>query len=83
MEKKLGRMRKGVMPSVIYSKYKGYCSRCHYTIWVNEKIGYDGKAYHLDCKKAILDNTPRILDKRYIKVIGDVDKKKVKAALKG
>lgn len=43
---------------------------CHYSIWVNEEIDYNGRARHADCKEAICDNTPRILDYRYSKATG-------------
>lgn len=67
-EKKLGRPRAGVLSpaqgAVMPSKFQGYCATCHYTIWRNETIRFDGRATHLDCRWARKDGTPRRLDKR-------------------
>lgn len=66
---------------VIHSKYKGFCSKCHFTIWQNEKIEYNGNAKHLDCLEAIKDKTPRVCDPRYLDVLGKITKKKLKLLL--
>jgi hypothetical protein len=63
------------------SKYKSYCWECHYTIWVNEEIKYNGKARHVDCARALMDNTPREIDSRYLGVYGKVNKNKLRKAL--
>lgn len=63
--------------TIINSKYKGYCFKCYYTIWKNEKIKYSGKARHFNCVSALKDETPRILNPSYVKVIGKVNKSKM------
>jgi hypothetical protein len=70
-------------PKEIYARYKGFCATCHYTIWQGERIWYDGRAKHLDCRRAILDNTPRVVDDKYIHILGKLNRKKMKAALAG
>jgi hypothetical protein len=81
-DNKLGRYRLGVevqkVGTVMPSKYKGYCATCHYTIWPKEKMRYNGQSHHLDCYKAIKDETPRDLHPHYIKLLGQVNKKKLK-----
>jgi len=76
-------MRKGVEPTIMYSRFKSYCCRCHYTIWKDERIGYEGrgKAWHMDCKKAILDDTVRELDPKARKLFGPVKKSNLKDRL--
>lgn len=68
----------GTGPGVqMKAKFKGYCNKCHYTIWKNEVINYNGVAWHVDCVTALKDPTPRALDKRYIDVLGKVKKNKL------
>lgn len=67
--------------TVIKSKFKGNCSTCHYTIWQGERIAYNGKPHHIDCKRALNDDTPRTLDPYYQRLIGKVSKKRLRKAL--
>lgn len=67
--------------TIMNSRFNGFCAKCHYTIWKNEKIRYNGKATHLDCKKAIKDSTPRVLDNKYLSTVGKVNKKKLRESL--
>jgi hypothetical protein len=55
---------------VIRSRYKGFCWTCHYTIWLSERIKFDGRAKHLDCVKALHDDTPRQMDPRWAAALG-------------
>jgi hypothetical protein len=52
--------------TIMKSKFIGFCSDCHYTIWQGEKIKYNGRAVHMDCVKALNDNTPRRKDLKYV-----------------
>lgn len=63
----------------INAKYKGFCSSCHHTIWKNETIRYDGQARHIDCLAAVTDKTPRMIDSKYLHLIGKLNKKKLRA----
>ena len=60
--------------TIMHSRIKGYCSTCRHSIWLNEKIIYDGKAHHLDCSKALVDETPRRLDPNYLSTFGKIKK---------
>ena len=64
--------------TVLHAKYRGFCAVCHHTIWQNEKMSYDGQAKHLDCLRALNDGTPRVMDKRYERVLGKISKKKLR-----
>ncbi len=63
--------------TVIRSRYKGFCWTCHYTIWLNERIRYDGRAKHLDCEVAMKDDTPRQMDPRWARAMGAPKKGRV------
>lgn len=65
----------------ITARYKGYCSRCHYTVWRGEKVVLQGSVRHLDCVAALKDKSPRVLDVRYIGIFGDVRKRALRRAL--
>ena len=45
----------------ITAKFKGYCNRCHYTVWRGEKVWLQGKVRHLDCAAALKDKSARVL----------------------
>lgn len=64
--------------STMVSKHKGYCTDCHFTIWIGERITFDGRAHHLDCKRAIKDETPRDLHPHWQKLFGKPNIKKLK-----
>lgn len=70
-----------IEPQTIKAKYKGYCFKCHYTIWNNELIVLTGKVSHIDCMKALKDKTPRQLDNKYLGIYGQTNKKKMKKLL--
>jgi hypothetical protein len=55
---------------VMRSRYKGFCWTCHYTIWLNEQIKFDGRAKHLDCLGALHDDTPRQMDPHWMTALG-------------
>ena len=62
----------------IKAKFRSYCATCHYTVWQNERVNYDGKSVtHLECFKALQDETPRILHPHYVNTLGRVDKDKL------
>ena len=63
--------------TVLRSRYKGFCWTCHYTIWLNERIRFDGRAKHLDCLVAIRDETPREMDPRWAHAMGAPKKGRV------
>lgn len=65
----------------IRTKYKGFCSRCHYTVWQGEKAWLHGKVRHLDCKAALADRTARELDPRYVGIYGKVNKARLRRAI--
>lgn len=65
----------------IHSKFKSHCNTCHYTIWQGELINYNGVATHLDCKSALVDETPRRLDPQYKDIFGKINKEKIKAII--
>lgn len=63
------------------SKFNSYCNNCHFSIWKGEHIRYNTKtkrAYHANCREALLDPTPRIVREGY----GKVDKIKVAEGLR-
>jgi hypothetical protein len=64
------------------SKFKSYCNKCHYTIWQGEWIRYTGKAYHLDCKEALVDDTPRILNPKFEGIFGKIQKDKLRKKIR-
>lgn len=60
---------------MIKSNYKSYCSKCHFSIWKGEHIELKArKPVHLDCLEALKDLTPRVLNKRYQAIYGNVKK---------
>lgn len=65
----------------IHARYKGYCAKCHYTVWKGERVWLQGKVRHLDCLAALKDKTPRVLDERYLGIYGDVRKKALRHAI--
>ncbi len=69
-------------PQTIRAKYKGYCFKCHHTIWLNELVHLTGKVRHIDCKVALKDKTPRQLDSRYLGIYGKTSPKKLKKLIK-
>lgn len=67
------------------SKYKGYCSLCHYTFWQNEYVKYAVKengVVHVDCLSSLTDSTPRTVDRNYKMIQGRIDKDKLILALR-
>ena len=64
---------------VLNAKYRGYCADCHFTVWQGERVNYDGKVHHVDCKSALLDDTPRVLNPTYARIIGKVSKTRLVA----
>lgn len=63
------------------ARYRTYCNKCQHSIWQGERIRYNGKPWHLDCQSALRDNTPRVLNPRYVSIIGKTSTKKVRALL--
>jgi hypothetical protein len=63
---------------VMNARYKGFCWTCHYTIWLNERIKFDGRAKHLDCLAALHDDTPRVMDERWVAALGMPKKGRVR-----
>ena len=60
----------------INAKYRTHCQTCYFTIFKNERMGYDGKAYHLDCITALKDEFPRSMDKTKERIYGKVNRTK-------
>lgn len=69
--------------TIIPSKFKGYCFECYFTIWKNENIKFSGKARHIDCLKALKDETPRQLNPAFKKTMGKVTKNQMIIIIKG
>lgn len=67
--------------TLMRSKYKGFCSKCHYTIWQNEQIWFNGTATHFDCLEALKDKSQRDIDWKYVKTLGKVNKKKLRETI--
>lgn len=66
----------------IKAKFRSYCATCHYTVWQNERVNYDGTSVtHLDCVQALKDKTPRKLHPNFLNTWGEIKKHKlIKAA---
>lgn len=66
----------------IKAKYRGYCRTCKHTVWANEYANYgNNKLTHLDCKAALADMTPRIINPKFEHILGKVNKKKLRRLL--
>lgn len=67
---------------VINARFKSHCQTCYFTIFKNERIGFNGKAYHLDCIKALRDTYPRSMDKNKERLYGSIKRTKWADSLK-
>ena len=63
------------MPN-IRTKYKGYCDRCHFTIWKGEAVDHSKQTVHRNCVEALRDPTPRRMNTEYRGIYGSVDRKR-------
>lgn len=64
------------------NKRKGYCTVCHYTVYIGEGIVESNKLQHLNCGESLRDlGTRRTLNPRVHDMLGNASRKKVVSLL--
>lgn len=65
----------------IKAKFKGYCWKCHYTIWKNERVSLNTRTrrvQHTDCEAKMKDSTPRKINPAWSQIAGRPRKGRVR-----
>lgn len=64
------------------NKRKGYCTVCHYTVYIGEGLVESHQLKHIDCLESLRDlGTRRALNPRIHNMIGEASRKKVVSLL--